>query len=256
MTARTDVRGPSPFTAGGLLRVCIDVRHLAARRLDTLRLLLVADVLHRVYEHLRAGRVICATLDEGSERLSSLTQLATSCGRGAPPTGHVSPADLLDALGGPPAVEIVAADGAHGPDATRRPLVIQVGPVVTTGRVRHLGAPSALGDPLALRLALLRFPPQVPATVSAARLHRADETLDRWRFKVASWRDLPPSRAAALSSLTDPLLAGLDTATVLRLMHRVESDHAIAFGDKYSAFVDLDHVLALDLRRYAGVIRS
>jgi cysteinyl-tRNA synthetase len=121
--------------------------------------------------------------------------------------------------------------------------------------VQQLVGTPTQGDPFALRLALLRFPYHVPATLTMARMRRADETLDRWRFKVANWKDMPAPRTGALVSPVAALLDGLDTASVLHLMHRVESDHTIASGAKFIAFVELDQVLGLDLQRYVGFIR-
>jgi cysteinyl-tRNA synthetase len=109
-------------------------------------------------------------------------------------------------------------------------------------------------DPAALRLVLLRFSPASPAALSAARLHRAEETIQRWRYKVAMWADMPsaPLVADSVSAARDALAADLDTITVLTDLHRLEVDPQIASGSKFQTFAYLDRVLGLDLRHLVG----
>jgi hypothetical protein len=219
--------------------------------------MLVADVLGRIHEEVLDRHVVSAALGQVAELPSAFAQLARSCELEVPRGGYESTAALAEALGGPPSAEVVSTDDTQVSGvAGLEPIVIRVGPVAAApGLVRPLVERSTPTDPLALRLALLRFPHLDPAALSAARLRRADETLDRWRFKVASWKDIPPARTGARASLLDALVTGFDTATVLRQMHRMEVDHTIASGDKFTAFVELDQVLGLDLRRYVGYIR-
>jgi hypothetical protein len=107
------------------------------------------------------------------------------------------------------------------------------------------------------RLALLRPHPWEAITLSEARRHRAAQTLDRWRFKVASWKDMPAAQAppAALDAVHRALIDSLDTGTVLQLLHRMEVDHEVPSGSKFSMFVTVDRVLGLDLKKLLGAAR-
>lgn len=109
-------------------------------------------------------------------------------------------------------------------------------------------------DPAALRLALLHFRYADAAVVSAARLRRAEQTLGRWRFKVALWHDMPPAPAvpAIVEAARDALAADLDTPSVLRELHRLEIDQHTASGSKFATFAALDEVLGLDLEHLVG----
>jgi len=111
-------------------------------------------------------------------------------------------------------------------------------------------------DSLTLRLALLRFAPARPAALSVARLHRAQQTLERWRYKVALWADMPA--AAPVDELLDAahavLEASLDTVTVLTQLHRLEVDPRVASGAKFATFARLDAILGLDLGHLVGKI--
>ena len=69
------------------------------------------------------------------------------------------------------------------------------------------------------------------------------------RFKVAGWKDAPVAPPNGLDELHAVLTENLDTATALRLLHRLESDLHIASGAKFATFTDLDRILGLDLRR-------
>lgn len=111
-------------------------------------------------------------------------------------------------------------------------------------------------DPAALRLALLHFRYSDTAVLSAARLHRAEQTLGRWRFKIALWHDMPPAPpipgvvAAARAAFADDL----DTPAVLRELHRLEIDQHAASGSKFTTFSSVDRVLGLDLTYLVGKV--
>lgn len=107
-------------------------------------------------------------------------------------------------------------------------------------------------DPLAIRVALLRFRPEETAVLSPARLRRAFETLERWRFKMSGWKDQPPAPAHDLATFTAFLVDDLDTSGLLRAMHHLEMDHTVSSGAKYRTFLALDELLAVDLLRKCG----
>lgn len=110
-------------------------------------------------------------------------------------------------------------------------------------------------DQLVLRLALLRFHYLDSAELSVARVHRAEETLLRWRFKMAGWAERPPARPVDTQAVIARLIDDLDTGLALRFLHRVETDPQLASGTKFATFVALDRVLALDLAHQVGRLR-
>ena len=146
-------------------------------------------------------------------------------------------------------VLLVSTRPGHPVNATCASRALPVGAVLAEDTERDLNDLLRRNDPLAVRLALLRTSPSSPVVLSAARLRRADETLYRWRCKVAAWRDAVPAPTDHLGTLYDVLLRGLDTGAVLRLMHHIERDHTIASGAKYRTFIAVDKVLALDVTR-------
>lgn len=77
-------------------------------------------------------------------------------------------------------------------------------------------------DPLALHLALLRFGYSTPPVLAPARRHRANETLQRWRYTVADWTEMRPA---------------------FKLLHRVEVDLNLPSGSKFATFTHLDQAL-------------
>lgn len=156
MTAPLNARSqrPSPWTAAGLLRISIDLRHLRDKPLDTLRRMVVADVLGRIHEHVLAGHVVFAALGEVAGLPSVFAQLARSCELELPSRGYESTAALVEALGGPPSMEVVSTDDTRVSDvAGLEPIVVRVGTVAATGLVQPLVERSTRGDPLALRFA-------------------------------------------------------------------------------------------------------
>jgi hypothetical protein len=151
-----------------------------------------------------------------------------------------SPEEVADLLAGPPEMVVTSAGSDH-----RAAGAVVVGSTTTLQPVE---------DPLVLRLALLRFPVAAPAELSTARVHRAAETLQRWRIKVAGWADMPsaaPPRAE-YDAMRAALVDRLDTPGVLARLHRLELDPRLASGAMFEAFVGLDRVLALDLGRLIG----
>lgn len=66
----------------------------------------------------------------------------------------------------------------------------------------------------------------------------ADETLQRWRYKVALWADMPPAPPVGilLDAAREALKANLDAATVPKELHRLEMDSQVASGSKFATF--------------------
>lgn len=250
--------------AAKLWRIFADVRDLPTDHLSTLRVLVVTDVLRRVVEDLSGGQVLLVVLDHGDG--ASGADARTLQVR--EPLGRVrTPVEASALAGGRAdlAVEIARRNtvGTHCPDhgdvlddrgdlvAVRR---LRVAAVTAPGEGVHDLSALPAEDPLAVRLALLRAGYGDPTTLSTARLHRADETLHRWRLKVAAWADMPSARADAdhLSAMREALDTSLDSRAVLTRLHRVEVDHSLASGSKFETFVHMDRVLALDLCHLVG----
>ncbi|TWP38345.1 hypothetical protein [Leekyejoonella antrihumi] len=244
---------PGPLSCAESLsappRVIIDLRGLGAAPVAAMRLLIVADVLRRVLEHPANSAISVVAIDDGCGR-SSLPKLVAR-GLSLLNTDHCrSDGAGLAHLGGSPTVVVTSTDRA--PAGTVNCRVLPVGGVKPMQWDADLSRRVDERDPLNLRLALLHFPYAAPAALSAARLHRADATLIRWRFKVSYWKDQPDAPARDLEALDALLANDLDTGSVLRAMHRIEIDHTIPSGAKFQTFVALDRVLALDLRRSCG----
>jgi hypothetical protein len=233
------------------LRVSVDLRNLEDRPLQALRLLLVGDVLRRCEEELLDVPVLLSTLQQDSEAMTLAAASARALAVREPSIQTGSPEEAAGSIGGTFDVTVEPVGPPRtSPPPTRR--VIQVGAVTTSRPVGAAPACSKLRhEPLALRLALLRFPYSSDAALSLGRLNRAEETLNRWRIKVAGWKDLPPGPDASqlIGAMREAVLATLDTAAVLKHMHRLESDLRLPSGTKFETFVDIDRVLALDLRR-------
>lgn len=246
------------LTSRATWRVSVDVRDLDHRPLDALRLLLVADVFRRRVEDLQGGLVLLAVLERTAGPSAARDDSARALWIRAPSTRTSSPAEAAAVLGGPPGVVLVPAEPGRATSGAPQPgRTVRVAAVTIPARGEAMLSTSGLlggHDPLALRLALLRFPYSSPAVLTPARLHRAEETLQRWRFKVADWADMPsaPAPRHSVDTMRDALVSDLDTGTVLKLLHRVEVDLQLASGSKFETFAYLDRVLALDLCHWVG----
>lgn len=232
-------------------RISVDVRGLGERSLQPLRVLLVADVLRRFVEVFHERQVLLAVLVD----TAAPPVAPTGVGIRAPDARVRSPAELAAVLGAPPtfAVEPTRPQPGGGPDDASRTIRVAAvtSPAPATGTLA--GVPREQQGAV-LRLALLRFAHPCPATLSAARVHRAEEALQRWRYKVAMWADMPPAPPASdtVRAARDALEASLDTTWVLTDLHRLEVEPRVASGSKFATFTYLDRVLGLDLRHLVG----
>jgi len=246
-----------------LCRVVIDVREVGEPSLYALRLRLIGDTLRRYLELFRSRRVLVGVAtraraldsvgDQSCPPLPTPSDLAIPC----PDALLASPDVARCALGGDVdyLLQPTRSLGNGGRGSNQRVVRVEAVSTSISGAV----AGSAVGiDPAALRLALLRVTPAQVFVLSAARLHRAEETLQRWRYKVAMWADMPgappvePVVNAARESLAAPTL---DTGAVLTSLHRLEAAPAVASGSKFETFAFLDRVLGLDLTHLVGKLR-
>lgn len=237
-----------PLSRSG--QVCVDLRGLSNRYADTVRVMVIGDVLSRLLKETGTDRVSVITIDDASRRLVPTASATRELG--VLPTQHIhSVKDAIRYL-----TDIDAALVAPAGSADDRPSAQSVYPVANVSAPRWSGfstrLPGQEQDQLALKLALLRFPHANPAVLTAARLRRAAQTLDRWRLKVAGWKDQPAGPQPELEPLWAVFTNDLRTDQVLREMHRIETDHTISSSAKYRTFAALDDVLALDLHRKCG----
>ncbi|MFS0717300.1 hypothetical protein ABC337_12940 [Arthrobacter sp. 1P04PC] len=223
-------------------------------------MLLVADVLRRLAEDLHGIQVLLAVLDDGNGLPAGPGDWKKASLIGEPSMRSHSESEIEAFLRGPAAAVIRAA--APAGTVARAPVPGQILEIGAVQPPAPCGAPfdSSLPgdhDPLALRLCILRFPYASPAVLSRARLHRAGETLQRWRFKVANWKDMPaaPAVPEVLAAADHALSSDLNTAAVLTLLHRLETDQSLASGGKFATFTRLDRVLGLELLRMVGKAR-
>ncbi|MFD9593182.1 hypothetical protein ACFWA9_10535 [Kitasatospora sp. NPDC059973] len=214
-----------------------------------LRAALVGDVLQRVaeIEGLQVVRVLA--VPEGA---------AADFGRAAaalgvhPPVAVVASGDPDGPLGGPPDVQVLAADAERAGGAG---VWLGVGPAgPDRGGELAAGLGSGAVDASALRLALLARPYREPVVAGPRELAEAAGTLRDWRRQVAYWawgpsKPVPDEiRREAAAAFT----GDLDTPAVLALLHRVGAASGLADGARFETFAALDRVLGLELTRDVG----
>ncbi|MEU0520009.1 cysteine--tRNA ligase [Streptosporangium sp. NPDC006007] len=125
----------------------------------------------------------------------------------------------------------------------------------STGDVVLLSDVTAAGlDPLAVRLALLGHRHRRRMNLTWDTLRAADQTLRRWRSRVAGWaespsRPMPVERVSRIEAAFDD---DLDTPLALRLLRELELDDSATPGSRFEAFLHLDHILGLDLSADIG----
>ncbi|MFG1948004.1 cysteine--tRNA ligase [Nonomuraea sp. NPDC048826] len=127
--------------------------------------------------------------------------------------------------------------------------------LVEGGEPPELAAVTGAGiDPLAVRLAFLERHYRTPLDLTWDDLRAADETVRRWRGRVAEWSESPsaPMAVAHVRRAEAALDDDLDTATALRVLAELEADDSVPPGAKFESFLHLDHVLAVDLSADIG----
>jgi hypothetical protein len=246
------------------LLVLVDTPGGDADPFTAVRVLLLADVLTRFAEFLQEWPVTVARVDHEATP-PAVTRWATAIGVGERTLSATRASSVRSPAGmGPePAAStadltvLVTSDPGQGQGSSDRSIAVARAYLDGCADSCDVWGRGGDPDPLALRLALLRFASPETARLSHARLRRADETLRRWRLKVSDWHDMPSSAAPpdTAASIHRHLAARLDTRAVLTLLHRLEVDHAIPSGAKFAMFTAADHVLALDLSRLVGRVR-
>jgi hypothetical protein len=237
------VRIPTDVT-----RVGVDLRGLQDRPTEALRVLLVADVLMRNLEDLhRRALLLSVVADPSADLLAAARALSIR----DPFTRTESSTAAAELLGGSTQRTLIvrprATSGRQPSPLPGRPL--EVGAV---GAVPDLAELVRGPEVLSVRLALLRFRHDREVSISRARLHRAQETLQRWRSKVADWADMPSAPAPEDIEWPKNALDDLDTGAALTWLHRLEVDPRAPSGAKFEAFMVIDRVLALDLSHLVG----
>ena len=125
----------------------------------------------------------------------------------------------------------------------------------STGNVMLLADLTDRGlDPLALRLAFLDHRYRQQLNLTWAVLEAADQTLRRWRARVAEWATSPskPMCVPYISDFAGAFDDDLDTPAALRVLRNLEKDGQIPPGAKFETFAHADHLLGLDLARDIG----
>lgn len=109
-------------------------------------------------------------------------------------------------------------------------------------------------DPLAVRLALLQGHYRQPMTLTAEVLGEAEAALIGWRSQVATWAESPsaPPATSHVARVLDRFDDDLDTPGALRELAVLAEDPAVPAGAKFESFLQVDHVLALDLPAQIG----
>jgi hypothetical protein len=246
--------GGGPELLAPDLRLVVDTGDTEAATLTSARLLIIADVVARLFGVLHPGAFTCATLELRGNSPMALADLTSALWIREPLLEFDRPI-CPRSEGSEPALVLLTCEDRDllAPSAQR----------LLVGRVDFpsaevLDEPPLLGmrEPLALRLALLRFLPGEPAVLTHARLNRAEETLHRWRFKVAGWAEMPPapSPSRSMAAMYERLTSELDTRAVMTALHRIEIDPKVPSGAKFSIFTSFDRILGVDVCRLVGKV--
>ena len=220
------------------LRVCVDGASYGAEfGLRAVRVLLVADVLFRIAE--LSGLQVVTVLATAGPPPAALEQAVAALDlHPLAVAGSAGEAEAL--LGGRAHVRVAAS--ASGGDGAGDEVLIGVGPaddLTPDGRAARPDAyGGAAGDPLALRLALLRCPYRQTVKLTEAALAGAGDTVSRWRHAVAKWatepsRAIPAGTAHSISVAFDN---DLDTVAALDVLVSLESDGETPAGAKFETF--------------------
>lgn len=240
----------------GLLRVCAQVPGSAGQlEITGLRVLLAADLLFRTAELGNLQVLTVLTSDgESRDQLTELGHAADALGI-HPPAARASTQDAQAALGGPIDVHLASHCSRLGDE--QKGLVVLVGAArmpETDGQAPAGSLPPGFApDPLAIRLALMSYPPGTTAELTAGVLAWARQTAETWRLRVAQWaqwpsKPVPAHLAQALRAASDHL----DTVAVLGLLRDLAEDDSMPAGARFETFLYADRILGLDLPRDIG----
>ncbi|MGW2489974.1 hypothetical protein ACWCV9_22530 [Streptomyces sp. NPDC001606] len=201
---------------------------------SALRVLLTADLLVRALE--LGGTPVWATLTAPRDQ-PELRAAGTALAIRPFEDGH----DLASGLGEAQAIHVVRQDTEEVSDAGP---VAAVAPVVTACPL-----PVLLGDPAALRLALLAVPRGEPARLDTAALDEAALRLGGWRRAVAEWARRPsrPVPDEVRGRLRAAWQDDLDLPAVLAVLHDVAHTPDLPDGARFETYAYADRLLALDL---------
>ena len=109
-------------------------------------------------------------------------------------------------------------------------------------------------DPLSLRLTFLQHRYRQQMNLTWQVLQGANDTLQRWRGKVAAWAQEPsaPASRAHVDQVSASFEEDLDTPRALQAIRDLERDQSVSAGAKFESFAMLDRLLGLDLAREVG----
>jgi hypothetical protein len=246
----------------GLLRVCAHgPRAGVGFDISAVRVLLVADLLTRTAE-LRGLTVltVLALAGQSPTQAAALERDAEALGI-HPPAARVSSDEAQAPLGGPFDVHVVSQAASF--DGSRGGLFVSIGIARSCGAgIGDAAAEADLfaksgHDPLAARLALMSFPSDEPADLTAEVLAGARETLGDWRHRVAEWAESPSKpMPARIAELAGAAFGDLNTASALALLRGLAAESGVPAGAKFETFVFADRILGLDLPREIGQPRA
>ncbi|WP_258056133.1 hypothetical protein [Streptomyces sp. Ru62] len=191
--------------------------------------------------------------------------------QGGPPgesAEGAAPAPAREESGEGPSAAVPRGERAEGPapragwagDSVRSlvPGARGEGPLAAVAPVEWVGAqpslPALLGDPAALRLALLSVPRHQPARLDGSALDRAAGQLADWRRAVAGWARHPsrPVPEPVRGRLRAAWENDLDLPGVLDVLRDVACAPDLTDGARFETYAYADRLLALDLAHDLG----
>jgi hypothetical protein len=211
-----------------------------------LRSALLSDLIRRVLERQRVRMIVCRGVHEADGALNLRPPEHDA------PAGPDCPAVCLRFLG-------ERVDIHVGPDHQGAEVAVThwVSGGESTG-VPFADVTRAGIDPLAVRLAYLERRYREPMELTWEAVRAADDTLRRWRGRVAEWSESAsaPMAAGYVERVEAAFDDDLDTPAALRELAALERDASVAPGSALESFLHLDQVLALDLSVEIGKSRA
>ena len=224
---------------------------------SALRLLLAADLLARTAE--LSGLQVLTVLALGGKspgQTAALDRDADALGI-HPPAAHVGPDEARAPADGPFDVHVISEaatfDDGQGGLVMRVGAARMRGPDTANAAAAEESAAEHGQDPLAVRLALMSFPFNQFADLTADVLAGARETLGRWRHRVAEWAESPSKPIPPhIAEMTRAAFDHLDTVSVLAQLRGLAAEASVPPGAKFETFVYADRILGLELAREIG----